>query len=95
MSDRQQSLDLLNQIHQFPTSVMIKVIGSNHPTFVARVVAAVRVEVIAAEDPPFSVRETPNRRHVAVTLEPFLRDAEQVLSVYETLRKIEGVVMLM
>ena len=95
MSDRQQSLDLLNQIHQFPTSVMIKVIGANHPTFVARVVATVRVEVIAAEDPPFSVRETPGGRHVAVTLEPLLRDAEQVLAVYESLRKIEGVVMLM
>lgn len=95
MSDRQQSLDLLNQMHQFPTAMMIKVIGANHPTFVARVVAAVRVEIVLEMDPPYSVRETPNGRHVAITLEPTLRDAEQVLAVYEVLRKVEGVVMLM
>lgn len=95
MADRQQSLDLLNQLHEFPAPVMIKVIGANHPTFVARVVAAVRIEIAADEDPPHSTRATPGGRHVSVTLEPLLRDAEQVLAVYERLRKIDGVVMLM
>jgi len=95
VTDRQRSLDLLNELHEFPTPMMIKVIGANHPTFVARVVAAVRMELLAAEDPPYSIRQTPNGRHVAITLEPLLRDAEQVLAVYACLRNIEGVVMLM
>lgn len=95
MSERQRSLELLNQLHQFPTAVLIKVIGTNHPTFVANVVAAVRIEVALEIDLQCTTRETPNGRHVAVTLEPQMRDAEQVLAVYECLRKIEGVVMLL
>lgn len=95
MSDRQQSLDLLNSIHAFPGQVPIKVIGANAPEFVLRVVAAVRIEIRAAEDPPYSTRHTPQGRHVAITLEPHFESAEQVLAVYECLRAVEGIVMLM
>lgn len=95
MSDRQQSLDILNATHAFPAPVMFKVIGENHETFVARVVAAVREELAASEDPPYSMREARNGRHVSITLEPHLADAEQVLAVYDRLKALPGVLMLM
>ena len=68
MTERERSLELLNQLHQFPTTVLIKVIGTNHPTFVANVVAAVRIEVALEIDLQCTTRETPNGRHVAVSL---------------------------
>lgn len=95
MNRRQQSIDLLNETHQFPTPVMIKVIGEHHADFVSAVLAAVREEMEIEEDLPFSTREARGGRHIAVTLEPRMNDAEQVLAVYARLRMIEGVVLLM
>ena len=95
MTDRQQSLDILNATHAFPAPVMFKVIGENNETFVARVVAAVREELIAVEDPPYTTRAARNGRHISITLEPHMSDAEQVLAVYDRLRTLPGVLMLM
>lgn len=95
MTDRQQSLDILNATHTFPSPVMFKVIGENNETFVARVVAAVRDELVAVEDPPYTTREARNGRHISITLEPQMSDAEQVLAVYDRLRTLPGVLMLM
>lgn len=95
MAHRQESLELLRQTHDFPTCVMFKAIGENDPGFVARVVATVRDAIHEDEDPPFRTRETPNGRHVSVTIEPYLTAAEQVLLVYARLRTVRGVVMLL
>jgi putative lipoic acid-binding regulatory protein len=95
VTDRRESLELLRQTHDFPTHVMFKVIGENDPGFVARVVATVRDAIHGEEDPPFRTRETPNKRHISVTLEPHLSAAEQVLLVYARLRTVRGVVMLL
>jgi len=62
---------------------------------VARVVAAVREELTADADPPYRVREAAGGRHVAVTLEPTVQTAPQVLAVYARLRRIDGLVMLL
>ena len=90
----ERSLELLNNTHDFPTQMMFKVIGVNEATFVARVVAAVRDETGAAIDPPFRTRQTVSGRHISVTLEPDIEDAQQVLDVYQRLRTLHGVVML-
>jgi putative lipoic acid-binding regulatory protein len=95
VADRQESLELLRQTHDFPTQVMFKVIGENEPGFVARVVATVRDAIHGDEDPPFRTRETPQGRHISVTVEPHLTAAEQVLLVYARLRTVRGVVMLL
>ncbi len=98
----QQRIDLLNQTHQFPTRVTIKVIGENRTTFVDEVVALVRVVVISAlptrednDEPPYSIREARGGRHIAITLEPHFSAAEQVLALYAQLRDVQGVVMLL
>ncbi len=91
----QRLIDLLNDTHDFPTQVMVKVIGINSLEFVGRVVASVRETLEQEQDPPFRTRHTPNGRHVAVTLEPFVVSAEQVLAIYARLRTVEGVIMMM
>jgi putative lipoic acid-binding regulatory protein len=73
---------------------MFKVIGLAERGFVARAVAAVREELVAEVDPPFRVRETAGGKHVAVTLQPTVGSAHQVLAVYSRLRGLAGLVML-
>ncbi|MCA9186477.1 MAG: DUF493 domain-containing protein [Pirellulaceae bacterium] len=95
MTDREQAIELLNQTHKFPDCVMFKVIGVNANEFVSRIVAAVRHQLQHATDPPFRTRETAGGRHVSITLEPMIQSAEEVLTVYECIQQIDGVVMVM
>lgn len=89
------SLDLLNDTHAFPCVYVFKVIGRVDSGFAARVVAAVRDELAHVVDPPFKTRMTRNGRHVAVTLEPTVQTAEEVIAVYRRMRTLTGLVMLL
>jgi putative lipoic acid-binding regulatory protein len=93
--DEPLSVELLNDTHAFPCVFVFKVIGRVENGFAARVVAAVRDELAQAVDPPFKTRMTLNGRHVAVTLEPTVESAEQVLAVYRRMRTLTGLVMLL
>jgi putative lipoic acid-binding regulatory protein len=73
---------------------MFKVIGRVDNGFVARVVAAVREELAGNIDPPFTVRQAAGGRHVAVTLQPELQSAEQVLAVYRRVQSLAGLIFL-
>ena len=95
MASRDESIELLNQTHAFPTTVLVKVIGLNQQEFVVRVVTVLCEELNMTVPPPYSTRETPNGKHIALSLEPHLSNAEQVLDLYARLRRIEGVVMLL
>ena len=88
------AIDLLESTHSFPGPYMFKVIGKAEKGFIARTVAAIREELAAEVDPPYSVRETAGGRHVAVTVQPTLQSAQQVLNVYGRLRLLTGLVML-
>jgi putative lipoic acid-binding regulatory protein len=74
---------------------MFKVIGKSDGGFVARVVAAVRDELADAADPPYSLRQARGGAHVAVTLQPRVQTALQVLAVYRRILKMAGLVMLL
>jgi putative lipoic acid-binding regulatory protein len=96
--NRQQfevSLRLLEETHDFPCEFMFKVIGLADDQFVQRVVLTVRQLQQMDEDPPFRFRQTPSGRHIAVTLEPQVASAEEVMAIYREIRQIEGVIMLM
>jgi putative lipoic acid-binding regulatory protein len=90
-----QSIQLLEAVHQFPGPYVFKVIGRVDNGFAARVVAAVRDELAGSADPPFRVRHTVGGRHVAVTLEPTVQTVHQILAVYRRIRRIPGLVMVM
>ena len=91
----QPPLDLLESSHTFPGPYMFKVIGKAEGGFLARTIAAVREELDQETDPPFKVRESKGGRHIAVTLEPHVQSAGQVLAVYRRLRVMVGLVMLL
>lgn len=88
------ALALLEKTHTFPGTYMFKVIGKSERGFVARAVAAVRDELAEPVDPPYKVRETADHRHIAVTLEPRVETAQQVLKVYRRLQSMAGLIML-
>jgi putative lipoic acid-binding regulatory protein len=88
------AIELLESTHTFPGPYIFKVIGRSDRGFVARAVAAVRDELAREVDPPYRVRETAGGRHVAVTLEPHVQTAREVLAVYRRLRLMAGLVML-
>jgi putative lipoic acid-binding regulatory protein len=88
------ALELLESTHTFPGPYMFKVIGKSERGFVARAVAAVREELENPVDPPYRVREAAGGRHVAVTLQPTVQNAQQVLDVYGRLRLLVGLVVL-
>jgi putative lipoic acid-binding regulatory protein len=88
------AIELLESTHEFPGTYMFKAIGRNEKGFVARAVAAVRDELAAAVDPPFSVREATGGRHVSVTVHADVDTAVQVLAVYRRLQALVGLVVL-
>jgi putative lipoic acid-binding regulatory protein len=89
-----RTLELLESTHTFPGPYTFKVFGRTDLGFVARTVAAVRDELNGTEDPPYRVRESVGGRHTAVTLEPVVQTAQQVLAVYRRLSGMVGLVML-
>jgi putative lipoic acid-binding regulatory protein len=93
--DELPSIELLERTHDFPGRFLFKVIGRVENGFAARVVAAVRDELAYEVDPPHRLREAVGGRHVAVTLEPDVETAAQVLAVYRRVRRIAGLVMMM
>lgn len=95
MFDDLPPAELLETTHSFPCQYTFKVIGRSDPHFVGRVVSAVRVELDESAEPPFSSRLSSGGKHVSVTIEPMMRDAEHVLSVYRSLQQIDGLLMLM
>ncbi len=88
-------LELLESTHTFPGIYVFKVIGATDDNFMGRVVAAVRSELAEAIEPAFSFRKTSGKRHICVTVEPPVENAEQVLAIYRRLYDIEGLVMLL
>jgi putative lipoic acid-binding regulatory protein len=88
------AIDLLETSHTFPGPYMFKVIGKADGNFLARIIASVRMELGLECDPPFRVRESSGGRHLAITLEPVVDSAAQVLAVYRRLSAGEGVMLL-
>ncbi len=87
--------ELLDAMHQFPGKFVFKAVGKADADFVTEVISVVR-EVLELEfDPPFETRETPAGRHVAVTVTPWVESSEEVLMVFERIRIIPGLVMLL
>jgi putative lipoic acid-binding regulatory protein len=87
--------DLLQEMHSFPGRFTFKAIGLSDDDFALRVIAIVRSTLRQDFDAPYELRETTGRRHVAVTVEPWVDSPEQVIDVFAAIRTVEGLVMLM
>ncbi len=94
MKSSQTNCDLLEKTHAFPCPYLFKIIGKADEGFLARVVTVVREELHLEVDPAYRVREAVGGRHLAVTLEPVVQSAEQVLAIYHRLGVLDGLVMM-
>lgn len=93
--DNLPSAELLDRTHEFPGPYTFKAIGRPEGGFIARIVAAVREALENEVDPPYRVRETAAGRHVAVTVEPQVQSAWDVLAVYQRLSEVTGIVFVL
>ncbi len=93
--DRARLKDLLEATHQFPGSYTIKIIGDADDSFVDRVVLAARAHLARSEDLRYTVRKTPQGRHIAVTLDLAVATADEVLVVYQALQVVTGLRLLL
>jgi putative lipoic acid-binding regulatory protein len=91
MSDRNEILERLNDVHSFPGGYIFKVIGENSDEFVTRIVQA-SLNVLGPDaNPDVSTRESSGGKHVSVTLEVRVEDAEMVLEIYDMLGQLDGI----
>ena len=93
--DQLPDRELLEATHTFPGNYTFKAIGAADDHFIGRVVAAVRRELSEEIEPSFSTRSTSGGRHVCVTIEPPVADADAVLAIYANLREVDGLVLLL
>jgi uncharacterized protein len=89
------SIELLEKTHVFPCPYTFKLIGREEHGFVARAVTEVRLALHADRDPPYTLRSTADGKHIAVSLEPVVYSAQQVLAVYERVRDLAGLRFLL
>jgi uncharacterized protein len=90
-----EALDLLEKHHQFPGEYMFKAIGFGGDEFASAVQRAAET-VLGPLVPGEHMRARPSSggRYLAVTLEVEVRDGEQVLAVYQALRAVAGLAIL-
>lgn len=87
--------DLLDASHAFPGVFRIKAIGSVDNDFEGRILGAVKAALDSPEALEFSVRKTADGRHVALTLDVTVQDAEHVRTIYARIREQEGILFLL
>lgn len=93
--DSDSLLEALETNHEFPCQYTFKAIGRNPEVFVRIVVATVAEELGVSDDLPHAVKETPNGRHISVTLTPVVESAQHVMRIYQRLQTLDDLVMLM
>lgn len=92
--DARPSLELLESTHPFPGVYQIKAIGVTDDDFEGRVVEAVVAELATPSELDYSVRITPNGRHVALTLDITVQSADQVRAAYARIHDVKGLMFL-
>ncbi|WP_165249738.1 YbeD family protein [Paludisphaera soli] len=93
--DHRPSVDLLESTHLFPGTYTIKAIGRAEDDFEDRVVRAVTAHLAAPSDLEYTVRATRGGRHVSITLELTVQNAEQVRSIYAEIQDVIGLTLLL
>lgn len=87
--------ELLESVHTFPGKFVFKAVGKTDTEFAAVVVQLIREALEMEFDPPYETRETPGGRHIAITVTPWVGSSDDVLAVYEKIRVVPGLVMLL
>lgn len=92
--DNAPAVALLKATHDFPCPYVFKIIARSEAGFVPAVVAVVQDELACESIVPCSWRESSGGRHISVTVQPRMENAEQVLAIYGRLLRLPGVLFL-
>ena len=95
MSDREATIQALNDCHSFPCPFTFRVIGEGSAAFEAAVVAALESVLGQSAKPSVNSRMSAQKNHQAVTMVVLVASAEQVLQVYAALQNVKGVRMVL
>lgn len=88
-------LESLETGHTFPGAYTFKVIGRNPDSFARTVIMAVSEELELQNEPPHSAKQTPNGRHVSITVTPTVETPQHIIKVYQRLQTLDDLIMLM
>ena len=91
MTKRSDMRERLEDVHSFPGVFTFKVIGENTSDFVSAVVDVVADTLGEDVDPDVATRESSGGKHVSVTLDVEVGDADAVIDVYEAFGELEQV----
>lgn len=94
MNERDKFVATLEAAHTFPGSYTFKLIGPNEARFVDEALQIVR-DALPDSNPDVSRRESGKGNHQSVTLVADVPDAGTVHDIYLSLKKIDGLALLL
>ncbi len=82
-----------NDLWQFPCSIGLKVVGDQRADFANDVVSVIQQHLPG----DYAVRETPSSagRYVSLTVTIYFDNANQLQAVYQSLRQVSGVKLVL
>ena len=84
---------LLEEQHDFPGPYTFKIVGPNTEEWQQRVISSAS-DVLGNIKDMVGTKTSGGAHYVSLTIDAVVQDAEQVLAVYDVLKKIEDVKML-
>ena len=94
VTEREEYLEKLREVHEFPGMFTFKIIGKNDAALEAGALAAIR-SMFPEVNPSLTKRESSKGRHVSLTIEVLVPDAESVAALYARFNELPGLHMLM
>jgi len=89
------TLDLLESTHSFPCTYTFKAICISSDSFAEEMMEIICRELSLEKTPPHGIRMTAARRHMCVSITPPVQSANQIIDVYQKIKQLEGLVMLL
>lgn len=81
--------DELNEVHTFPATYLFKYIVPSEQQLIAQLLA-----VFSSVETNVSTRDSKNGKYTSVTVKAEMKDADEVISYYQKVAAIKGVVAL-
>ena len=94
MNNTEESMRLLEEYHEFPGSYTFKIIGPNYPEWFNQIKAAAESVLGDIGDSLKPSASSKNMRYMSLSLEVHVKSSAQVLEVYDVLKKVPDVKML-
>jgi uncharacterized protein len=85
------SLELIQEMHSFPTMFTFKVIGDHHESFTTAVLNLTSQAVGPERTIEHTIKMSSQGNHISISLKVSCHSAQDVHSVYEGLLKVPGI----